>query len=170
MSFPEPEHVSREEGLKRINSIIKNLRLAMLTTRSVDGDLHSRPMATQEAEFSGDLWFFTARSSGKVADIRANPNVNVSYAGGDAYVSLAGTASIVTDPAKKRELWSDMLKVWFENGPDDPEVVLIHVEADSGQFWDEPGSGDPISKAVMFFKTFVLRDKTGGGDSGRVEL
>ena len=51
----------------------------MLTTIGVDGRLVSRPMALQEAEFDGDLWFFAYADSAKVRQIRVNPEVNVAF-------------------------------------------------------------------------------------------
>ena len=64
----------------------------MLTTVDEDGTLRSRPMGTQEIEFDGDLWFFTADPSGKSAEVREHQQVNVSYAdpGSTRYVSVSG--------------------------------------------------------------------------------
>jgi general stress protein 26 len=40
-------------------------------------------MATQQAEFDGDLWFFTGASSAKVGETQRDRQVNVSYADTD---------------------------------------------------------------------------------------
>ena len=58
---------------------IKDVRVAMLTTVEDDGSLRSRPMYTQQAEYSGELWFFTADDSEKVDEIRRERDVNLAY-------------------------------------------------------------------------------------------
>ncbi len=57
----------------------------MLTTRAPDGTLVSRPMALQEVEFDGDLWFFADAGSRKVAHLAADPQVNVTVGGPDLH-------------------------------------------------------------------------------------
>ncbi|CAN5910709.1 pyridoxamine 5'-phosphate oxidase family protein [soil metagenome] len=39
-------------------------------------------------------------------------------------------------------LWLEELGRWFEDGPTDPEVVLIHVKAKRAQWWSYKGEGD----------------------------
>lgn len=155
------------ENLKKINELIKNIQFAMLTTRTKDGSLHSRPMTTQDTEFDGDVWFFSERESEKVSDIRRDPLVNVAYVKGNTFVSLAGTAHIVEDAEKKRDLWHEPLRIWFENGPDDPNVVLIHVDASSAEYWDAPGG---IGAAIGVVRVVLTGDKSAAGDTGTVDL
>src|SRR3954464_7761859 len=38
------------------------------------------------------------------------------------YVSLSGSARIVKDAEKLKELWSEAFRVWFPAGLDDPEL------------------------------------------------
>ena len=37
------------------------------------------------------------------------------------------------------ELWNPAVEAWFPDGPDDPNVVLLKVDALSGEYWDSPG-------------------------------
>ena len=133
--------LSHDESLQEIGKIIKGVHFAMLTTENAQGHLHSRPMTTQEADFSGDIWFIGGKDSGSVADIRANERVNVSYSQPDKnnYVSISGVAQLPTDRAKLEELWSDAYKAYFPGGIDDPNVQLIRVDASGAEFWE--GSG-----------------------------
>jgi len=114
----------------------------MLTTAEPDGKLRSRPMATQKGEFDGTLWFFTRASSPKVDEVEQWHNVNLSYASPDSntYVSVTGTASLVRDAAKVKELWNPILKAWFPNGLEDPDLALLHVTVQKAEFWDSPSS------------------------------
>ena len=117
----------------------------MLITESEDGALHSCPMATQQTEFDGILWFFTGLTSGKVNELEWNPSVNLSYAepAEMRYVSVSGDAEIVQDRAKMEELWSALYKAWFPKGLDDPDLCLLKVEVNNAEYWEAPSGGDP---------------------------
>ena len=67
------------ESIEKLRELIRDIKFAMFTTVDLDGSLYSRPMACQEVEFDGDLWFFSKRSSGKIRSIEADKHVNVSY-------------------------------------------------------------------------------------------
>ena len=109
------EQVGPDEGLRHIAKLIKQAKIAMLTTTTPKGWLRSRPMGTQRESFHGHLWFFTHASEPKVQEIKRHPPVNVSFANPEdnAYVSLAGRASLVHDRAKMAALWQKPLKTWF---------------------------------------------------------
>ena len=132
----------REESMNKLAELIRGIRVAMLTTLDEQGNFHSRPMATQEAEFDGTLWFFTRSDSPKVGEIDREHRVNVAYADSHKqhYVSVSGTARLVRDPAKNKELWSPVLKAWFPDGLDDPALALLRVDVERGEYWDSPSS------------------------------
>ncbi len=132
---------SQSKNVKKLRSLIRNVKCAMLTTRDDEGRLVSRPMATQRAEFDGVLWFFTSNSTPKIADIRNSEQVNVSYSDPDRnrYVSVSGRAEIVRNRDKMEELWHPALKAWFPKGLDDPEIALLRVNVESAEYWDSPG-------------------------------
>ena len=110
----------------------------MLTTIGSDGSLRCRPMATQQAEFDGTLWFFTQADSPKVDEVQQEQHVNVSYTDCDEhrYVSISGRATLIQERQKIEELWSPILNTWFPRGLDDPQLALLRVEADSWEYWD----------------------------------
>ena len=123
--------LDRQQHIKQLAELIRDVDIAMFTTVGADGRLFSRPLGTQEVEFDGDLWFATAADSPKVAEIALNPRVNVAYASQskNTYVSVAGIARVVDDRAKVEELWSPPMKLFFPGGKDDPNLRLIHVSA-----------------------------------------
>jgi general stress protein 26 len=55
-------------------------------------------------------------------------------------VFARGITTIVDDAAKAEELWSAPMKAWFE-GPDDPNLVLLRVDVDTAEFWNDPAGG-----------------------------
>ncbi len=131
-----------ENNIQKLGKLIEDVKIAMLTTVDQDGTLRSRPMATQKTEFDGTLWFFTRASSPKVEEVEQAHNVNLSYAAPDSntYVSVTGTAGLVRDPAKAKELWNPILKAWFPKGLEDPDLALLHVQVEKAEFWDSPSS------------------------------
>jgi len=127
-----------KDPAKKLRKIIKKARVAMLTTVASDGSLRSRPMATPDAAFDGELWFFTHYSSPKSGEIQENQKVNVTYASpkSERYVSVSGTAALVRDPEKVKELWRGGLKEWFPEGKKDPDLALLKVTIDKAEYWD----------------------------------
>ena len=114
-----------------------------MTTRRRDGHLVSRPMALQKKEPGADFWFVTERDSDKVAELRADPHLNLGFYKDRTreWVSVAGTAVLTNDRAIIRRLWAPDWKAWFaENGgaedgsADDPCLFLIGVAAKSAYF------------------------------------
>ena len=128
--------------LKKINEIIKDIKFAMLTTAEADGSLHSRPMTTQQVEFDGDLWFFTAADSPKVWEAKRDSQVNVCFADPEKhkFVSATGTAMLVQDRAKIEELWKPLYKTFFPKGLEDPELALLKVSVARAEYWDSPSN------------------------------
>ena len=160
----------RAANIQHLASLIKDVEIAMLTTTQADGSLVSRPVGTQQVEFDGDLWFATAADSEKVAEIRANPQVNVAYAsaGKNTYVSVCGKASIVADRAKIEALWSPPMKIFFPEGKDDPNLRLIRVRAESAEYWDGPGT--VIGKALYLLVAAVSDDPGAMSDNETLQI
>ena len=160
---------TRQEAIKKLNDLIKTVRVAMLTT--IDwGVLRSRPMQTQEFDFDGELWFFTSSETHKTEEIEKDRRVNVSYAAPDSntYVSVSGTAEIVHNRAKIEELWNPLHKAWFPEGLEDPNLVLLKVKVEQAEYWDSPSS--TIVQVVGFVQALVTGERADGGDHGKVNL
>ena len=154
--------------VQKLAELLKDQRFAMLTTIADDGTLMSRPLAMQEVEFDGDLWFFVTRDSRAVAQIGAHPRVNVALGSGSTWISLAGTATVVDDTAKKRELWDSSVEAWFPQGPDSHDIVLLHVDAESAEYWNTPGGR--VSTLFSFVKAKVTGQPFSGGENERLDL
>jgi general stress protein 26 len=152
----------------KVAQLAKGIKIGMLTTVDEQGHFFSRPMAQQEVEFDGDLWFFAERNSRKIRHIAANPHVGVTLSSGATWISLNGTAEMVIDKARARELWNTVVEAWMPQGPDDPGVVLIKVNADSAEYWDTPGGR--IASVVSFVKAKATGEPYSGGENETVRL
>lgn len=160
-------HGTASDDRKTVNELIRGQRTAMLTTIHEDGRLVTRPMACQEAEFDGQFWFFAEADSDKCREIRADSRVNVSFPESGSWVSISGTASVIQDSAKARELWNDLAEAWFQSDPDDPKVVLIRVDAETAEFWDSPGKAGQVLEMA---KAKVSGERPDLGESDTVRL
>jgi general stress protein 26 len=138
--MPEPQ--SQTKAIEKIWSLIKDIHVAMLTTIDPNGSLYSRPMATQQDHFTGELFFLTRAHSEKVDEIRDDSRVNLTYVDThqSIFVSLSGTASLHRDHARIHELWHPNLKAWFPHGEDDPEITVLTVRVEEAEYWDAPSS------------------------------
>jgi general stress protein 26 len=126
------------EGIRKLNELIKSIETAMLVTADADGTLRSRPMGTQQIESDGDLWFFTGKDTGKTHAIEHDQHVNISYSSpkDHRFVSVSGRAELVDDKKKIDELWNPLLRAWFPEGVNDPNITLIRVHIESAEYWD----------------------------------
>lgn len=150
-----------------VRSIMESTRVASLTYLDSAGRLVATPMGTQTFEHPRTTYWITERDSDKVAHLRADARVNVFYAGGDGYVSLTGTAKVVDDEARLKELWGTFTDSFMEGGPEHPNSVLLEVTAETAQWWDTPGA---VATAVALVKAKVSGDETDLGDSGITPL
>ena len=162
---------SYEENIKKLGALIKDIKVAMLTTAGGnDGALRSRPMMTQQTPFDGTLWFFTRDTTPKANEITHEGQVNVSYAEpkDQRYISISGVAEIVRDRAMMEKLWDKIYALWFPHGLDDPQLVLLKVDVHQAEYWD---SGSNIaSQALHFIKGLVSKDPGQMGENAKFNL
>jgi general stress protein 26 len=130
---------SENEKEQKFDQLISSFKDAMLVTHGKDGELHARPLTLASADANGDVWFSTGAHSGKVAEIFHDRRVAVIMQASSRYLSLTGTAEVIADRAKAAVLWRETWRPWFPGGPDDPEIVLVHVKGTEAEFWDLRG-------------------------------
>jgi general stress protein 26 len=124
----------------KLKELLDEFGVAMLTTRTADGQMRARPMAVAEVEPGGTLWFLTDRHSGKVSELEQDGQVVVTMQSRSRFVSVSGTARAVEDRARVARLWKLEWQVWFPGGKDDPNLVLLRVDGRAGEYWDNSGT------------------------------
>jgi general stress protein 26 len=155
------------DGTAKVAELLKDFRFAMFTTIDEQGKLVAHPLTVQEREFDGDLWFIIGRNASAVTHLDINPSAGVSLSSNDSWVSLSGTAGVVEDTAKLKDLWNPAVEAWFPDGPTDPNVTLLKFSADSAEYWDTPGG--KVASVLSFVKSKVTGEAL-EGDNGKVDL
>lgn len=161
--------MSDTQEAEKVRDLMSDARFAMLTSVDRDaGRLVSRPMAVQEVEDDGTVWFFASDESPKADQLETDPTVNVAFTSGSSWVSLAGRGEIVHDKAKIRDLWNSGVEAWFPDGPDGDDVALLKISPDSAEYWDSPGGR--ITSVLAYAKSKVTGERPDVGENGVVEL
>lgn len=158
-----------QADFEKLGELIKDIGIAMVTTVEPDGTLHTRPLASLAYHDDGQLWFYTAIDSAKVTEVINDVRASVAFSdtGKDAYVAVSGTADIVNDRQRIHELWTAFAKPWFPNGPDDPNLALLRVHVERGEYWTSPG------KAAYLFgvaKAAVTGKRTNLGENRKLTM
>ncbi len=141
MKTQTPDHVANLAGLsavEKIRKIAKDAHVCLFGTVHDGRTLDVRPMAVQEVDDRGVVWFLSGRSSNKNHRIEHDAQVQLLFAnpGATEYLSLTGRARISDDRALREKYWSPLAKTWFPGGVDDPELTVISVHVAEGHYWD----------------------------------
>lgn len=168
----QPAHDHRQHpGAGKLYELIEDIRICMMTTTGKEGRMFSRPMYALKPDEAGDLWFFTRIESPKVSELGLDGEVNLAFShpGKQHYVSVSGRAEIIRDRQRIEEKWAEPMRTWFPEGKDDPQIALVRVHPQSGEYWDSPSS------AVVHLYGYVKASLTGEpprelSDTRKVEL
>lgn len=158
---------SDAEAKRKVWEMVKDVEIAMMVTEGDDGHLRGRPMRSVNKEFDGVLWFFASAGS---AVVHETGKVLLAYSDPSSqnYVSIAGTAEVVKDVAKQKQLWSEPLRVWFPGGAEDPKIALIRVECEGAEYWDSPSS--TLVHAYGYLKAVTTGEPPHPGENDKVDF
>lgn len=160
--------MTESEDRGKIEKLIRDAKIAMVTTIGEDGKLVSRPLALLDRPFDGQLMFLVPDPSPKTGQVRANDHVNVAIQVDDGWLSVAGTARISRDQKAIDELWNSQAEAWFEGGRDDPSVALLCVDADTAEYWIS--TTPKVVAAVKYAKAMVTGGQPDVGENATVQL
>jgi len=158
-----------EEAAKKFKKLVNDINVCMFITNK-EKDEHTRPMATIEVEDNGTLWFFTDIRSIKVEEVSVEKTVHLVYAhpGKESYVDVWGKANVITDRKLIKDKWKTIVKAWFPNGPDDPNLGLLKVTPSNIYYWDAE-----TGKMVAFLKmaaSVVTGKQLADGAEGKLKV
>jgi general stress protein 26 len=143
------KNLKQQEAVKKFKKLAEDVRVCMFITNTNAEDEHTRPMSTIEVEEDGTLWFFTDIRSIKIEEVAADKEVHLTYAhpGKESYMDVWGSAKVVTDKQQIKDKWSPIIKAWFPDGVDDPNIALLKIKPNQCYYWDAE-----TGKMVQFLK------------------
>lgn len=161
----------QKEDVSKLVELIKDVRTCMLITiERLSDKRNGRPMSISHIEDNGTIWFFAKTSSQKIEEIEQNKQVSLSITSEskNIYLMIHGKAELSYDKLKMKELWNPIMKAWFPEGLDDPDMILIKVTPSEARYWDSSAS-----KMVVMIN-MVIALATGKeyseGEYGKIDL
>lgn len=115
----------------------------------VDGRLF--PMSPNVSdEDDGVIWFLTAHGTDAAKAAQAGKTIRFAFCdtGSGLHGSVKGTAAVSNNKEKLDEIWSFVAASWYEDGKEDPDLVLVQFTPKEGEIWLSPESG-----AMFLFET-----------------
>jgi general stress protein 26 len=158
------QKISHSGDLAKLGELIRDIRIALLTTMDRDGGFHTRPVQTLQVEADRTLWFFTDWSSPKVDELHHDARVNLGYAdpAKNVYVAVTGSGRLVSDIQKAKELWSIEQRAYYPQGPEDERLALLRVAIERAEYWIAPGRVSYLVAAVTAAVTGTPAGVVGG--------
>jgi general stress protein 26 len=130
---------SSAEQRTRLREILDDAGTVMLITRDRAGASHIRPMAVAQVDDDGTIYLGTSFKTAKIGEIQADARVDLVFQGKVQFATVSGTTAIRRDRALVNELWKESWKLWFPEGKDDPDITILVITPDRGEYWDQSG-------------------------------
>ncbi|HEX2853773.1 MAG TPA: pyridoxamine 5'-phosphate oxidase family protein [Opitutaceae bacterium] len=146
------ENLSHAPAIEKIRELSKSARVCLFVTLPGQFPLSTRPMAVQDVDAAGNLWFLSARSSVKNKHINRDPRVQLFFGnpGDSQYLTVHGFATVSDNRALREKYWTPIAKTWIHEGVDDPELTVIRVTVKDGYYWDtEHGKAIALVKIAV---------------------
>ncbi|MFF2818480.1 pyridoxamine 5'-phosphate oxidase family protein [Kitasatospora cineracea] len=116
-----------------VEAFLANPRhVGVFTTVRPDGTLHSAPVRFTWDAAAGLARVMTVASSRKARNLLAAPGgrVAICQVDGFAWVSLEGTATVVTEPARVSDGARRYAERYWSAPPSPPDRVVVEIEVD----------------------------------------
>jgi general stress protein 26 len=159
------EKNSTEQAQKNFFELLAKFDNAMLVTQTGTGGApHARPMAIAETSEDGSIWFITGADTPKIDELERNSNVVAIMQNARQWLTVSGHAELHRDRARIHKVWKEAFRAWFD-GKDDPNIVLIRVNPNEAEYWDNTGKN--AIKFALTFAAAYLGGRRGGESGGR---
>ena len=147
------------DAVKKIREIVKSAQTCFFCTRHGRGESGgARPMNVRRVDDDGSFWFLSANDSHKNHEIAEDATVDLYLQGSphSDFLHIVGRASVTTDKATIKSLWTPIIANWFTGGIDDPRVTAIRITPTDGYYWDNK-HGDTIAGVKMLIGAAIKK-------------
>lgn len=123
--------------MQKISHIFQYGQVVILYTYASTDKIHGRDMTVLiRPQDEDSIWFSTYTNSRKVKEIKQNNNVIIHYK--DPFkrekLILFGKIEIFDDLKIKKELWRDSLQMFYPEGPESKNMVLLKFSPNRNEF------------------------------------
>ena len=163
------ENLSGEKALEKIKEIAEAAGTCFFTTL-VGKNSESRPMALQEVDQHGNLWFLSDIRSAKNNQIVEDSTVELYFMNNSKYeyLFIKGSAVASQDRTLIEKYWTNFANAWFE-GKDDPNLSVIKVAPSDGYYY-ETKENKIVAMSKMLFAAVTGSSIEDGGIEGQLKL
>jgi len=129
------------------------------------GREHSIPMRAQlDKDANSSIWFYTSRDN-RLA--KGGPAMMQFISKGhDLFACVSGNLTEETDPAIIDKHWSKPVEAWYEQGRQDPSLLMLRLDLGDAEIWE----ADPGVVGMFKMMTGMTMDGDEMGDHARVPL
>ena len=171
MAIDEHEFLTGDEARSKIRQLLTQFPIAFMVTAR-DNSITARPIGVvgDHDAFNGSVWFITDRRSRKVAAIENGATTALLFQNDrdGAYLHLTGSAAVVEDPERLKDLYTPVQRTWFPDGVDDPHITLLRFDATEANYWD--GHASYVKLALAYAKSVVTGAPGASGNAGIADL
>ncbi len=157
------ENLTDTEAIKKLKELSERAGVCMFCTELTSLPNNARPMALQECDSQGNLWFLSSESSNKNFEIREDRRVQLYFInkGDSEFLSIYGNAYIYGDRETIEEQWTPMANAWFD-GKDDPMISIIRVAPENAYYWDTKAG--KLVTLISLVTSAITGNKTDNSD------
>ncbi len=144
----------REAVLRAAREIARKARFATFITIGPEGQPQARIVDALGPDEDFAVWIGTNPATRKVAEIAKDPRVTISFfePSMPAFVTLIGTAAVVTDPAVKAKHWKESWAPFYKNDSRGADFALLkfvphrlEIVSEKDGFVNEPATWRPVT-------------------------
>lgn len=121
--------VTRSRVITAAKDVMQAARFATFVTIGGDGHPQARVVDPFVPDSDMAVWIATNPLTRKVAEIRRDPRVTLLYfnTAAQEFVTLQGTASLVTDSVEKAKRWKPEWAALYKEGPRGESYLLVRI-------------------------------------------
>lgn len=158
-----------DKARQKIKTLVRDIHIGMMVTNLGKAPLNCSPMATQEVDVEGNIWFLSSGDSEHNKDIIKKNEVQLLYAKPSAmeFLSIYGHAEIKIEQSVLEDLYNKFADNWF-NGVNDPNLTAIKFIPNEAYYWDSESN-----KYINLFKLgmgAITGNKKDIGEKGKLKL
>lgn len=162
---------NNQQSIDRFKDMMADSHTCMFITNDNQSNyVNGRPMAINKVDDQGAIWFFSKKSSHKIDEIIQDREVSLAVVNDakSTYLMVHGTSELIEDKDKIKELWNPLMKAWFTDGVDDPDLIIIKVKPHEANYWDS--SSSKMVQLVGMIKAMVTGEEYHPGSEGKLKL